>query len=61
VAWVTRSGNTPMEKPIAIRPTSETVRGGGGYHGWRGVVGGVMAAVLHEAPRGRGYVGERVP
>lgn len=26
VAWVTRSGNTPMEKPIAIRPTSETVR-----------------------------------
>lgn len=24
VAWVTRSGTTPMEKPIAIRPTSET-------------------------------------
>lgn len=24
VAWVTRSGNTQMEKPIAIRPTSET-------------------------------------
>lgn len=27
VAWVTRYGNTEMEKPIAIRPTSETVRG----------------------------------
>jgi hypothetical protein len=26
VAWVTRYGNTEMEKPIAIRPTSETVR-----------------------------------
>lgn len=26
VAWVTRSGTTQMEKPIAIRPTSETVR-----------------------------------
>ncbi|MEW5303570.1 MAG: hypothetical protein WDW36_006249 [Sanguina aurantia] len=25
VAWVTRYGNTEMEKPIAIRPTSETV------------------------------------
>eukprot|EP00201_Polytomella_parva_P015437 CAMPEP_0175051124 /NCGR_PEP_ID=MMETSP0052_2-20121109/7623_1 /TAXON_ID=51329 ORGANISM="Polytomella parva, Strain SAG 63-3" /NCGR_SAMPLE_ID=MMETSP0052_2 /ASSEMBLY_ACC=CAM_ASM_000194 /LENGTH=503 /DNA_ID=CAMNT_0016315369 /DNA_START=142 /DNA_END=1653 /DNA_ORIENTATION=+ len=25
VAWVTKAGNTPMEKPIAIRPTSETV------------------------------------
>lgn len=25
VAWVTRSGNTPMAKPIAIRPTSETI------------------------------------
>lgn len=25
VAWVTRSGNSEMEKPIAIRPTSETV------------------------------------
>lgn len=25
VAWVTRAGNTKMEKPIAIRPTSETV------------------------------------
>lgn len=25
VAWVTRAGNTEMEKPIAIRPTSETV------------------------------------
>jgi len=24
VAWVTRSGNTELEKPIAIRPTSET-------------------------------------
>jgi prolyl-tRNA synthetase len=25
VAWVTKCGNTPLEKPIAIRPTSETV------------------------------------
>uniref|UniRef100_A0A7R9VIU9 proline--tRNA ligase n=1 Tax=Chlamydomonas euryale TaxID=1486919 RepID=A0A7R9VIU9_9CHLO len=25
VAWVTRAGDTPLEKPIAIRPTSETV------------------------------------
>lgn len=27
VAWVTKYGDTVMEKPIAIRPTSETVRG----------------------------------
>lgn len=27
VAWVTKCGTTEMEKPIAIRPTSETVRG----------------------------------
>ncbi len=26
VAWVTKAGSTDMEKPIAIRPTSETVR-----------------------------------
>eukprot|EP00195_Chlamydomonas_chlamydogama_P010373 CAMPEP_0202894502 /NCGR_PEP_ID=MMETSP1392-20130828/3899_1 /ASSEMBLY_ACC=CAM_ASM_000868 /TAXON_ID=225041 /ORGANISM="Chlamydomonas chlamydogama, Strain SAG 11-48b" /LENGTH=539 /DNA_ID=CAMNT_0049579229 /DNA_START=202 /DNA_END=1821 /DNA_ORIENTATION=- len=25
VAWVTKCGNTEMEKPVAIRPTSETV------------------------------------
>lgn len=25
VAWVTRAGKTDLEKPIAIRPTSETV------------------------------------
>ena len=25
VAWVTKSGNTDMHEPIAIRPTSETV------------------------------------
>lgn len=25
VAWVTRSGKSEMDKPIAIRPTSETV------------------------------------
>lgn len=25
VAWVTKSGKTDLEKPIAIRPTSETV------------------------------------
>jgi len=25
VAWVTRSGNTQLAEPIAIRPTSETV------------------------------------
>lgn len=25
VAWVTRSGNTDLEQPIAVRPTSETV------------------------------------
>lgn len=25
VAWVTKSGKTELEKPIAIRPTSETV------------------------------------
>jgi prolyl-tRNA synthetase len=25
VAWVTRSGDTEMPEPIAIRPTSETV------------------------------------
>jgi len=25
VAWVTRSGQTDMEKPIAVRPTSETI------------------------------------
>ncbi len=25
VAWVTKSGDTDMERPIAIRPTSETV------------------------------------
>jgi prolyl-tRNA synthetase len=25
VAWVTRSGTTEMPKPIAIRPTSETI------------------------------------
>lgn len=25
VAWVTRSGNTELENPIAIRPTSETI------------------------------------
>ncbi len=29
VAWVTKCGNTVMEKPIAIRPTSETVGGWG--------------------------------
>jgi hypothetical protein len=27
VAWVTRAGSSEMDKPIAIRPTSETVRG----------------------------------
>ncbi len=26
VAWVTKYGNSTMDKPIAIRPTSETVR-----------------------------------
>ena len=26
VAWVTHSGKTPMDEPVAIRPTSETVR-----------------------------------
>ncbi len=26
VAWVTKYGNSEMDKPIAIRPTSETVR-----------------------------------
>ncbi len=26
VAWVTRAGTSEMDKPIAIRPTSETVR-----------------------------------
>lgn len=36
VAWVTRSGNTQMEKPIAIRPTSETVRREGRREGRRG-------------------------
>ena len=25
VAWVTRAGNTDLEEPIAIRPTSETI------------------------------------
>lgn len=25
VAWVTRAGNNDLEKPVAIRPTSETV------------------------------------
>ena len=25
VAWVTRSGETDLEEPIAIRPTSETI------------------------------------
>lgn len=25
VAWVTKAGNSPLEEPIAIRPTSETV------------------------------------
>lgn len=25
VAWVTRSGNTELSEPIAIRPTSETI------------------------------------
>jgi prolyl-tRNA synthetase len=25
VAWVTRSGNSELDRPIAIRPTSETV------------------------------------
>jgi hypothetical protein len=25
VAWVTRAGTSEMDKPIAIRPTSETV------------------------------------
>jgi prolyl-tRNA synthetase len=25
VAWVTRSGKSELEKPIAIRPTSETI------------------------------------
>ena len=25
VAWVTRSGNTDLAEPIAVRPTSETV------------------------------------
>eukprot|EP00457_Paulinella_chromatophora_P002353 gb/GEZN01002357.1/.p1 GENE.gb/GEZN01002357.1/~~gb/GEZN01002357.1/.p1 ORF type:complete len:710 (+),score=122.93 gb/GEZN01002357.1/:159-2288(+) len=25
VAWVTRSGNTDLERPIAVRPTSETI------------------------------------
>lgn len=25
VAWVTRSGKSELEEPIAIRPTSETV------------------------------------
>ena len=33
VAWVTKCGNTELEKPIAIRPTSETVRGAGGGGG----------------------------
>ena len=27
VAWVTKSGSSDLERPIAIRPTSETVRG----------------------------------
>ena len=25
VAWVTKSGNTDLPEPIAIRPTSETI------------------------------------
>eukprot|EP00871_Galdieria_phlegrea_P004686 jgi/Galph1/5218/GphlegSOOS_G3886.1 len=25
VAWVTKSGDTPLEEPVAVRPTSETV------------------------------------
>ena len=25
VAWVTRSGNTDLPEPIAVRPTSETI------------------------------------
>ena len=33
VAWVTKSGNTPLEKEIAIRPTSETVMYGH-YANW---------------------------
>lgn len=25
VAWVTRSGNSELEEPVAVRPTSETI------------------------------------
>ena len=36
VAWVTKYGTTEMEQPIAIRPTSETVREGCGVCRERG-------------------------
>ena len=40
VAWVTRSGDSELDRPIAIRPTSETVRGGVGWG-----LGAVLGAV----------------
>ena len=57
VAWVTKCGNTEMEKPIAIRPTSETVRGGVGlgrhHNAGGGGVGGRLRSPLPSAPRNR--------
>ena len=36
VAWVTRSGDSELDRPIAIRPTSETVRREGRLGGFKG-------------------------
>ena len=52
VAWVTRSGSSELERPIAIRPTSETVmypyyaQVGGWVGGWGGQGGGEGAYVF---------------
>lgn len=60
VAWVTKYGNSTMEKPIAIRPTSETVRAGGqGAEGAGGGAGGGGARVWAVEGEGGGWKSKR--
>ena len=53
VAWVTRSGSSELDRPIAIRPTSETVMypyyaqvGAGGRWWVFGGAGGCLWALV---------------
>jgi prolyl-tRNA synthetase len=59
VAWVTKYGNTEMEKPIAIRPTSETVRSQAVHHvkmmvcmKWKRVCSDLCSALHSDVPIG---------